>query len=58
MSVWGNRFEDRCRKIKRALKDIEDVNTILDPFKAAFDRFSVQLGIEPQEKLDGPTVQC
>ena len=41
------------RKIKRALKDIEDVNTILDPIKGAFDRFSVQLGIEPQEKLEG-----
>jgi len=41
------------RRIKRALKDIEDVNTILDPFKGAFDRFSGQLEIEPQEKLEG-----
>ena len=41
------------RTIKRALKDIEDVNTILEPFKGAFDRFSGQLGIKPQQKLEG-----
>lgn len=41
------------RTIKRALKDIEDVNTILEPFKGAFDRFSGELGIQPQPKLEG-----
>lgn len=41
------------RRIRRALKDIEDVNTILDPFKGAFDRFSRELGIQPQRRLEG-----
>ena len=41
------------RRIRRALKDIEDVNTILEPFKGAFKRFSGQLGIVPQGKLEG-----
>ena len=41
------------RTIKRALKDIEDVNTILEPFKGAFDRFSGELGIQPLPKLEG-----
>lgn len=41
------------RAIKRAIKDIEDVNTILDPFKNAFERFSGELGIRPQESLEG-----
>jgi len=41
------------RKIRRALKDIEDVNTILEPFKGAFRRFSGQLGIAPQRNLEG-----
>jgi len=37
----------------RALKEIEDVDAILEPFKGSFDRFSGQLGIEPQRKLEG-----
>lgn len=41
------------RTIRRALKDIEDVNTILEPFNGAFNRFSGQLGIVPQRKLEG-----
>lgn len=41
------------RAIRRALKDIEDVNTILEPFKGAFERFSGELGIRPQRKLEG-----
>ena len=40
------------RAIKRALKDIEDVNTILEPFRSAFARFSGELGIKPQQKLE------
>jgi hypothetical protein len=41
------------RRIRRALKDIEDVNTIIEPFKGAFGRFSKELGIMPQRKLEG-----
>jgi len=60
--AWStlNQFESATRAdpadlrtIKRALKDIEDVNTILDPFKSAFDRFSGKLGIQAQQKLEG-----
>lgn len=41
------------RAIRRAIKDIEDVNSILEPFKVAFGRFSRELGIRPQRKLEG-----
>lgn len=60
--AWGtlNEYESLTRAdaadlraIKRAIKDIEDVNTILDPFKSAFERFSGELRIQPQRKLEG-----
>ena len=41
------------RAIRRAISDIEGVNTILEPFKSAFGRFSGELGIQPQLKLEG-----
>ena len=45
--------ESDLRTIRRALKDIEDFNEILEPFKVAFARFSGQLGIVAQRKLEG-----
>ena len=41
------------RTIRRALKDIEDFNEILESFKSAFARFSGHLGLVAQRKLEG-----
>lgn len=41
------------RAVRGALKDIDDTNQSLGPFKAAFTRFSRELGITPQARLEG-----
>ena len=41
------------RAIRRALKDIDDVNSALEAFRSAFDRFSRDLSIRSQGKLEG-----
>ncbi|MCH8617160.1 hypothetical protein LZ016_13765 [Sphingomonas sp. SM33] len=44
--------EEDYREVKRALDDIEDVNTSIMAFRAPFDRFSRALNISPDESLE------
>jgi hypothetical protein len=41
------------RAIRRAIKDISDVNEMQGPFRSAIDRFADALGIRAQRELEG-----